>query len=105
MLRKAFAEHQPVAVCTDLRGYRAHVESHVRPKQSELSLIGTTADIVACKEDEEDHYYHGPKFVVKLMGRQRFQIMEIYRRMNGLVGLINTLDSTHFIITATPTLV
>ncbi len=73
-------------MCTDLRGFIAHhyEEAARRPKQCELSIIGTTADIMACKE-EDSEWYHGPRFIVKLMGRQRFQLMEIYKRMNGYV--------------------
>lgn len=83
MLRRAFADHKPVAVCTDLRGYIAHLDSH-RPRQAELSIVGTTADIVACREEDDDaHWFPGPRFIVKLMGRQRFQVLEVYRRMNG----------------------
>ena len=83
LLRKAFADHKPVAVCTDLRGYSAHGEV-CRPSVEELSIVGTTADIIACKQEEEGSYwFYGPRFIVKLFGRQRFQVMEIYKRTTG----------------------
>ena len=83
LLRKAFTEHKSIAVCTDLRGHVTHHYDNTRPKQSELSIVGTTVDIMACREEDESYWFHGPRFVVKLMGRQRFQIMDVYRRMNG----------------------
>ena len=84
MLRNAFTAHKPIAVCTDLR------ESDIldmprRPKQEDLSQIGTTADIIACREDEEGSWFHGPRFIVKFLGRQRFRLLEVYKKVNGYV--------------------
>jgi Lon protease-like protein len=71
-----------VAVCTDLR-YRHATEHahHVRPTQEELSEVGTTAEVVAFKEEEVSYY--GQCFVVKFLGRQRFRLLELHRRVNG----------------------
>lgn len=83
MLRDASTRGRPVAVCTDLR-YRhtPDLSNQVRPTQQELSEVGTTAEVVAFKE-EEVRYYYGQCFVVKFLGRQRFRLLELYRRVNG----------------------
>ena len=85
MLRHALTTQQPVAVCADLRDRLSLMEDdlQVRPKRNELAAIGTTADIVACREDEEGFWFHGPRFIVKFVGRQRFRLMECYKRTNG----------------------
>ena len=82
MLRGSFAAHKPIAVCTDLRDYPQYREMPKRPQKSELAVVGTTADIVACKQEEEA-YWFGPRFIVKLMGRQRFRLLEIFKRVDG----------------------
>lgn len=55
----------------------------VRPTQRELAEVGTTAEILAFREEDESEYYYGPCFVVKFLGRQRFKLLEVFRRMNG----------------------
>ena len=83
MLRDASTRGKPVAVCTDLR-YRHNIDHphQDRPVQQELSEVGTTAEVVAFKE-EEVQYYFGQCFVVKFLGRQRFRLLELKRRVNG----------------------
>ena len=61
------------------RGKHPHQD---RPVQQELSEVGTTAEVVAFKE-EEVQYYFGQCFVVKFLGRQRFRLLELKRRVNG----------------------
>lgn len=86
MLRDASTRGRPVALCTDLR--LRHRQQHlghtyqVRPTQEELSEIGTTAEVVAFKE-EESQYFSGQCFIVKFLGRQRYRLLELHRRVNG----------------------
>ena len=83
MLRESLTRHHPVAVATDLRDSARHDDVPVRPTIKELATIGTTADILACREDEEPYWYHGPRFIVKFVGRQRFRILEVFKKTNG----------------------
>ena len=83
MLRESLTRHHPVAVATDLRDSTRHDDVPVRPTIKELATIGTTADILACREDEEPYWYHGPRFIVKFVGRQRFRIIEVFKKTNG----------------------
>ena len=80
MLRGASSNNKPVAICTDLR---THQDQMVRPNQKELAPVGTTAEVVAFREEDESEYYYGPCFVVRFLGRQRFKLLETFRRMNG----------------------
>ena len=81
MLRDASTRGKSVAICTDLR--LRHAPDHqARPTQQELSQVGTTAEVVAFKE-EESQYYYGPCFVVKFLGRQRFKLLELHKKVNG----------------------
>ena len=82
MLRDSSTRGKPVAVCTDLRLRHALDSRQARPTQQELSEIGTTAEVVAFKEEELE-YYHGDCFIVKFLGRQRFRLLELHRRVNG----------------------
>lgn len=89
MLRDASTAHKPVAVCTDLREGHTHLSlSSRRPQIQELAPYGTTAEIVACREDEEGAWFHGPKFVVKFKGRQRFKLLEVTKKVNGYVNYV-----------------
>ena len=55
-----------------------------RPKKEELTVLGTTVDIVAFREQEQiEGFHHGPVFIVKFLGRQRFRLIECLRKMNG----------------------
>ena len=81
MLRDASTRKKTVAVCTDLR-LRDQRGGMRRPTQDELASVGTTAEVVAFRE-EESEYYYGPCFVVKFLGKQRFRLLEVYRRSNG----------------------
>ena len=89
MLRSAFTSRNPVAVCTDLRdGLHDIFDVPRRPQQEELASVGTTADIVACREDEDGGWFHGPRFTVKFRGRQRFRLLEVHKKSNGYNILI-----------------
>ena len=86
MLRDASTKNKPVAVCTDLR--LRHAPDHrPRPMQQELSEVGTTAEVVAFRE-EESQYYYGQCFVVKFLGRQRFKLLELHTRVNGYIHVM-----------------
>ena len=80
MLRDASTRGKPVAICTDLR--LRHTLGEARPTQQELSEIGTTAEVLAFKE-EESQYFYGQCFVVKFLGRQRYRLLELHRKSNG----------------------
>ena len=55
-----------------------------RPNKEELTVLGTTVDIVAFREQEQiEGFHHGPVFIVKFLGRQRFRLLECLRKMNG----------------------
>ena len=55
-----------------------------RPSKEELTVLGTTVDIVAFREQEQiEGFHHGPVFIVKFLGRQRFRLLECLRKMNG----------------------
>ena len=82
MVRNAYTSHKPIAVSTDLREISALLENPRRPKKAEISIFGTTVDIIACREDEHQ-YWFGPRFIVKLLGRQRFRLMDINKRVDG----------------------
>jgi cereblon len=83
MLRSAFTSHTPVAVCTDLRDDHHFMDVPQRPSLQDLSPMGTTADIVACREDDDGGWFHGPRFIVKFRGRQRFRLLEVHKKLNG----------------------
>ncbi|XP_019855683.1 PREDICTED: protein cereblon-like [Amphimedon queenslandica] len=88
MLREASASRKPIAVCTDMRGGEGEgiFGGARRPGREELAEFGTTADIVAFREDEGGSmWFHGPRFVVKLRGRQRFKLLEVNKKMNGMM--------------------
>ncbi len=85
MLRDASTRNKPVAICTDLRIRHLASNQLQRPTQEELSKIGTTAEVVAFRE-EESQYYYGQNFVVKFLGRQRFRLIQLHRKVNGLVA-------------------
>ena len=55
-----------------------------RPTKEELTVLGTTVDIVAFREqDQVEGFHHGPVFIVKFLGRQRFKLLECHRKFNG----------------------
>ena len=83
MVRESLTRHHPVAVATDLRDTLYNADVPLRPTMRELATVGTTADILACREDEEPYWYHGPRFIVKFVGQQRFQILENQRVRNS----------------------
>lgn len=80
VLRNSSTSNKPVAICTDLR---THFDALRRPKLEELATFGTTAEILAFREEDQSEYYYGPCFVVKFLGRQRFRLLELFRKMNG----------------------
>ena len=75
MLRESLTRHHPVAVATDLRDTLHNADVPLRPTMRELATVGTTADILACREDKEPYWYHGPRFIVIFVGWQQFQIL------------------------------
>jgi len=76
-------KNKPVAVCTDLRiRHSDHAYQQPRPLQQELAEVGTTAEVLAFRE-EESQYYYGQYIVVKFLGRQRFRLLELQRKVNG----------------------
>ena len=62
-----------------------------------LATVGTTADILACREDKVPYWYHGPRFIVKFVRRQRFQIyLNCLRKSTGkkhqlIIAMVYTL--------------
>ena len=80
MLRNSSTSNKPVAICTDLRTH--HDVAH-RPRLEELATFGTTAEILAFREEDQSEFFYGPCFVVKFLGRQRFRLLEVFRKMNG----------------------
>ena len=90
VLRDAITRKKPVAIATDLR-LRARYGDHLtrRPTKEELAEYGTTAEVVGLREEEQEQsdWYYGPfRFlVVKFHGKQRFRLLEVYRRVNGYV--------------------
>lgn len=85
MLRNASTKQKPIAICTDLRRREMYGDLLRRPTQEELAEYGTTAEIVAFREEAESEYYYGPCFVVKFHGKQRFKLLEVIRKSNGWV--------------------
>ena len=71
-------------MCTDLRGFYRHWQPE-RPKQSDLSIVGTTADVIALRDAEGQGRGVGgdDRVMFKLMGRQRFQVLGIRNKLNG----------------------
>jgi ATP-dependent Lon protease len=82
MLRDVATRHRPVAIVTDLRS-SSQLREMVRPTKEELSKVGTTAEVVGMRLEGEDYTQWSPFLTVKLFGRQRFRLMEIFRRVNG----------------------
>ena len=82
MLRSASTRQKPIAICTDLRRREMYGDMMRRPTQEELADYGTTAEIVAFREDESEYVYR-PCFVVKFHGKQRFKLLEVFRKTNG----------------------
>ncbi|XP_065897971.1 protein cereblon-like isoform X2 [Dysidea avara] len=79
--------NQPVAICSDLRNFDEDPEQALRrPNQEELTVLGTTVDIMGFREQEQSEgYHHGPVFIVRFLGRQRFKLLECYRKLNGMM--------------------
>ena len=86
MLRDAITKKKPVAIVTDLR-LRARHGEHLtrRPTKDELAEYGTTAEVVGLREEEQSDWFYAPFLVVKFHGKQRFRLLEVYRRVNGYV--------------------
>ena len=84
VLRDAITRKKPVAIATDLRR-RAQYGEHLarRPTKEELAEYGTTAEVVGLREEEEPNWYYTPFLIVKFHGKQRFRLLEVYRRVNG----------------------
>jgi Lon protease-like protein len=84
VLRDAITRKKPVAIATDLRR-RAQLGEHLtrRPTKEELAEYGTTAEVLGLREEEESTWYHTSFLVVKFHGRQRFRLLEVYRKVNG----------------------
>lgn len=70
---------QPVAIVMDKRSQAGYLR---RPQREELAEFGTTAEVLAFREEEEGGGF-GPCFVVKLLGRQRFKLLTVLRRVSG----------------------
>ncbi|KAL5516592.1 hypothetical protein EMCRGX_G001974 [Ephydatia muelleri] len=90
MLRNARTTGKPVALCTILNTAAASEEELLLPQQErllsqqELAQVGTTADVVAFREEVvAPHFYYGTCFVVKFQGRQRFRLLECFKHTNG----------------------
>lgn len=82
MLRNARTTNKPVALCTLLS--TASEEELAQPHPQELAQVGTTVDVVAFREEvESPGFYYGTCFVVKFQGRQRFRLLESFKRSNG----------------------
>ena len=82
-----------MALCTILNTAAASEEELLLPQQErllsqqELAQVGTTADVVAFREEVvAPHFYYGTCFVVKFQGRQRFRLLECFKHTNGWVG-------------------
>ena len=84
VLRDAITRKKPVAIATDLR-LRVRYGQHLtrRPTKDELAEYGTTAEVVGLREEEQSDWYYAPFLVVKFHGKQRFRLLEVYRRVNG----------------------
>lgn len=84
VLRDAITRKKPVAIATDLR-LRARYAEHLtrRPTKEELAEFGTTAEVVGLREEEQSNWFYAPYLIVKLHGKQRFRLMEVYRKVNG----------------------
>ena len=52
-----------------------------------LGQVGTTAEVVALRDEDEDTQFWGPCLVVKFLGRQRFRLLDTVRRANGCVRM------------------
>ena len=95
MLRESLTRHHPVAVATDLRDTLHNADVPLRPTMRELATVGTTADILACREDKEPYWYHGPRFIVKFVGQQQFRILCLRRPMGKkhqlIIAMVYTL--------------
>ena len=50
-----------------------------------LGQVGTTAEVVALRDEDEDTQFWGPCLVAKFLGRQRFRLLDTVRRANGCV--------------------
>ena len=82
MLRDAITRKKPVAIATDLRlRYGEHLTR--RPTKEELAEYGTTAEVMGLREEEQSNWFYAPFLVVKFHGKQRFRLLEVYRRVNG----------------------
>ena len=82
MLRDAITRKKPVAIATDLRlRYGEHLTR--RPTKEELAEYGTTAEVMGLREEEQSDWFYAPFLVVKFHGKQRFRLLEVYRRVNG----------------------
>ena len=86
VLRDAITRKKPVAIATDLR-LRARYSEELtrRPTKEELAEYGTTAEVVGLREEEQSEWFYAPYLIVKLHGKQRFRLLEVFRRMNGYV--------------------
>ena len=82
VLRDAITRKKPVAIATDLRlRYGEHLAR--RPTKEELAEYGTTAEVMGLREEEQSDWFYAPFLVVKFHGKQRFRLLEVYRRVNG----------------------
>ena len=90
MLRESLTRHHPVAVATDLRDTLHNADVPLRPTMRELATVGTTADILACREDKEPYWYHGPRFIVKFVGWQRFKCLT-GKKHQLIIAMVYTL--------------
>ena len=82
VLRDAITRKKPVAIATDLR-LRSGRYSDRRPTKEELAEYGTTAEVVGLREEEQSTFFYAPYLVVKFHGKQRFRLLEVFRRVNG----------------------
>ena len=88
VLRDAITRKKPVAIATDLR-LRARYSEQLacRPTKDELAKYGTTAEVVGLREEEQSDWFYAPYLIVKFHGKQRFRLMEVFRRVNGYVTI------------------
>lgn len=86
VLRDAITKRKPVAIATDLR-LRSRFVEHLgrRPTKDELAEFGTTAEVVGLREEDQSEMFYGPYLVIKFHGKQRFRLLEVFRRVNGYV--------------------
>ena len=86
VLRDAITRKKPVAIATDLRLRSRYSEDLVRrPTKDELAEYGTTAEVVGLREEDQSDFFYAPVLIVKFHGKQRFRLLEVFRKVNGYI--------------------